>query len=83
MQHLRAARLAKGSKREAKEEKGSEYRPKNLVARVDVSEEQEQQPEKESDLCSDSETQKMKRIAKSPIARRRSRYKPIHLLLKS
>jgi hypothetical protein len=69
MQHLRAARLAKRLKREAKEERPrreaeeeeeeEEYLPKELVARVDVSEEggweQEQQPEKENDSDSDSE----------------------------
>ena len=57
MQHLGAARLAKKLKKEAeaKEEMDSEYFPKGLVARTDVSEEQEQQPEKDSDLGSDSE----------------------------
>ena len=39
MQHLIAARLAKRLKREAEEE---EYLPKELIARVNVSEEQEQ-----------------------------------------
>ena len=38
MQHLRAARLVKRLKREAEEE---EYLPKELIARVDVSEVQE------------------------------------------
>ena len=56
MQHLGAARLAKRLKKEAeaKEEMDSEYFPKELVARTDVSEGQEQ-PEKDSDLGSDSE----------------------------
>ena len=39
---------------EAKEAEDEEYLPKELVARMDVSEEQEQ-PEKDSDLDSDSE----------------------------
>ena len=59
MQHLRAARLANRLKREAveaKEEDDLEYLPKELVAWVDVREEQlEEQPEKDSDLDSDSE----------------------------
>ena len=56
MQHLRAARLAKRLKREAKEEE--EYLPKELIARVDVSEEQEQLAENasDSDLDSDSDS---------------------------
>ena len=56
MQHLRAARLAKRLKKEAeaKEAEDEEYLPKELVARVDVSEDQEQ-PEKDSDLDSNSE----------------------------
>ena len=43
MQHFRAARLAKRLKKEAeaKEAEDEEYLPKELVARVDVSEEQE------------------------------------------
>ena len=59
MQHLRAARLAKRLKREAvevKEEDDSEYIPKELVTWMDVCEEQlEEQPEKDSNLDSDSE----------------------------
>ena len=56
MQHLRAARLAKRPKREAKEEE-EEYLPKELVARVDVSEE-EKENGSESDLDSkDSESE--------------------------
>ena len=56
MQHLRAARLTKRLKKEAeaKVAEDEEYHPKELVARVDVSEEQEQ-PEKDSDLDSDNE----------------------------
>ena len=55
MQHLRALRVAQKLKREAlAKEKEEEYLPKELVARVDVFEEE---PEKEnaSDLDSDSE----------------------------
>ena len=55
LQHLRAARLAKRLKTEAKDEE--EYLPEELIARVDVSEEQEQPVENasDSDLDSDSE----------------------------
>ena len=55
LQHLRAASLAKRLKTEAKDEE--EYLPKELIARVDVSEEQEQLAENasDSDLDSDSE----------------------------
>ena len=55
LQHLRAARLAKRLKTEAKDEE--EYLPEELIARVDVSEEQEQLAENasDSDLDSDSE----------------------------
>ena len=53
MQHLRALRVAKKLKREAlAEEEEEEYLPKELVARVDVSEEE---PEKEKDSDLDSE----------------------------
>ena len=53
MQHLRALRVAKKLKREAlaKEEEEEEYLPKELVARVDMSEEE---PEKEKDSGLDS-----------------------------
>ena len=55
MQHLRAARLAKRLKTEAKDKE--EYLPEELIARVDLSEEQEQPAENasNSDLDSDSE----------------------------
>ena len=55
LQHLRAARLAKRLKTEAKDEE--EYLPEELIARVDVSEEQEQPVENasDSDLDLDSE----------------------------
>ena len=53
MQHLRALRVAKELKREAlAKEEEEEYLPKELVARVDVPEEE---PEKESNSDSDSE----------------------------
>ena len=55
MQHLRAARLAKRLKTETIVEE--EYLPKELIARVDVCEEQEQQlagNASDSDLNSDS-----------------------------
>ena len=54
MQYLRALRVAKKLKREAlaKEEEEEEYLLKELVARVDVSEEE---PEKEKDSDLDSE----------------------------
>ena len=54
MQHLRVLRVAKKLKREAlaKEEEEEEYLPKELVARVDVSEEE---PEKEKDSDLDNE----------------------------
>ena len=54
IQHLRAARLAKRLKREAKQEEPEEeeYLPKELVARVDVSEE-----EKVNDSESDSDSE--------------------------
>ena len=52
MQHLRALRVAKKLKREALAKEEEEYLPKELVARVDVTEEE---PEKESDSDSDSE----------------------------
>ena len=55
MQHLRASREAKRLKREAlanEEEEEEECLPKELVARVDVSEEE---PEKVNDSDSDSE----------------------------
>ena len=52
MQHLRDLRVAKKLKREALAKEEEEYLPKELVARVDVTEEE---PEKESDSDSDSE----------------------------
>ena len=53
MQYLRALRVTKKLKREAlAKEEEEEYLPKELVARVDVPEEE---PEKESNSGSDSE----------------------------
>ena len=52
MQHLRALRVAEKLKREALAKEEEEYLLKELVARVDVTEEE---PEKESDSDSDSE----------------------------
>ena len=55
MQHLRALRVAQKLKREAlAKEKEEEYLPKELVAWVDVVEE-EPEKENDSDLDSDSE----------------------------
>ena len=58
MQHLRALRVAKKLKREAlaKEEEEEEYLPKELVARVDMSEE-EPEKEKDSDLDSSEDSE--------------------------
>ena len=54
LQHLRAARLAKRLKTEAKDKE--EYLPKELIARVDVSEEREQLAENASDSDLDSDS---------------------------
>ena len=58
MQHLRALRVAKKLKREAlaKEEEEEEYLPKELVARMDMSEE-EPEKEKDSDLDSSEDSE--------------------------
>ena len=55
-----------------------EYPPKELVARVDVTEEW---PEKENNSDSDSEDSEDEGIAKSPMTRSRGQHKPIQLLL--
>ena len=79
MQHLRALRAAQKLKREAlAKEKEEEYLPKELVARVDVVEEE---PEKENDSDLDSNLEDSdEEDCSSLIVRSRSRCKSIYLL---
>ena len=80
MQHLRALKAREKLKREALEkEEEEEYLPKELVARVDVSEEE---PEKEKDSDVDSKDSEDEEDCEITNSEEQERYiKPIHLPL--